>query len=158
MSAKEALHKYLNKQIKQNSSRTPKRRNRKPEEEVVRSIKKWAIRQSWSIHRVDSTAVYSISAGRYNYSQAATGVSDIVGNDSEGIAVYIEVKAPGKLSKLRPGQAVFLKEKIRTNAFAVCVDRVELLANIYVIWSELSNIGERKRYLMDLLPKKFEDL
>ena len=156
MSAKEALENYYRKQMSP-GVRSPKRRNKKPEEEVVKDILRWSARQGWSIHRVESKAVYSAGAGRYLRGQTIAGLSDLVGNDSEGRGVYVEAKAPGKCSTLRPGQAVFLKEKIRTNCFAVCCDSVQLLEEYYKAWCSLGMV-DRHKYLMNLLPKKFEDL
>ena len=156
MSVKDALLKYNARQLRK-GSRSSKRRNQKPEYEVVKSLLDWTVRQGWSIHKVESKAVYSASAGRYLRGPAVEGFSDLVGNDSQGRAIFIEAKAPGKKATLRPAQAVFLKEKIRTNSFAICVDSVELLNTAYVFWNALDMV-KRQKYLMSMIPKKFEDL
>lgn len=156
MSVRDALLKYNAKQIRK-GCRTPKKRNKKPEQTVVKSMLEWAGHNGWSLHKVESKAVYSASAGRYLRGQTIAGLSDLVGNDNVGQAAYVEAKAPGKRSTLRPGQAIFLKEKIRTNCFAICADSVEFLSNSYKIWQALDTV-KRQKYLMSLVPKKFEDL
>lgn len=150
MSAQDALLKYSQKQLK--TARTRKRRNKKPEEEAVREICTWCEKQKWSVHRVESKAVYSRAAGRYLRGQAASGFPDLVGNTGHGQGVFIEVKAKGKRSTIKPHQVIFLKEKIKTGCFAICADSAVCINNMWTIYCSLNN-DMRKKYLLDNLPK-----
>ncbi len=147
-----ALLKYSAKQLKK--PRTNKRRNKKPEEESVKEILKWCEQQRWSVHRVESKAVYSRSAGRYLRGQAVAGFPDIVGNTNRGQAVYIEVKAKGKRSTLKRHQSEFLLDKINTGCFALCADSAQHLGSLWIVYSALNEQLGRK-YLIDYLPKSF---
>lgn len=79
------------------------------------------------------------------------GHSDIAGCDENGHAIYIELKAKGKLSTLRPKQKLFLTRKINSNAFAVCVDSVEMLNDLYLKWLQIS---DKKTFLLNHLNRK----
>jgi len=58
------------------------------------------------------------------------GFSDIVGNLQGGRALYLELKAPGRRNTLKDHQREFLIEKIKSGAFAACVDSVKLLSEL----------------------------
>jgi hypothetical protein len=74
----------------------------------------------------------SHQAGRYLAGQTDQGFADCVGvHGPTGIAVFIEFKAPGRTSTLRPAQKHFLREKIKFNGFACVVDSVERLDMIF---------------------------
>lgn len=82
---------------------------------------------------IDSKAVFSQNLGRYTQSKAApVGFPDIVGNSSDGRAVFIEAKAKGKLHTLRPEQKKFLLRKLDAGCFAVCVDSADSLFGLFV--------------------------
>lgn len=90
---------------------------------------------------IDSKAVYSKNLERYAKSKAApVGFPDIVGNDRYGIAVYIELKAKGKLHTLRKEQYQFLSKKIDQGCFALVADTPDLVFYAYKRW----RLGERK--------------
>lgn len=156
MSAKTALHKYLEKQLKKDG-KVP-RKNQKPEKDVEAEVMTWLSANQFDCHVVESKAVYSYSAGRYLHGQTNPGFSDIVGNDANGMAVFIELKAKGRRSTLRQKQKAFLKKKIASNCFAVVVDSAELLATTYKEWSKLRADSPKTSqfYLFDQLPKKRE--
>lgn len=155
MSAKDALLKYHQRQLK-STKRTPRKKNKKPEKVVEKDCLDWLDKHGFSINVVESKAVYSKAAGNYIRGQTVAGFPDLVGNDKDGHAVFIELKAPGKRSTIRPAQVDFLLNKIKTNCFAVCVDSVAYLSTAYALWSELE--GENaKEYLHSLLPKKRKD-
>lgn len=132
MSAKKALESYYARQLAQlERVQSPRLKNAKPEEEVKRVVMAWLKEHGFSCHVVEAKAVYSKRAGRYVSSQTTPGFSDIVGACPNGLAAFIELKAPGKRSTLREGQRAFLVEKIDKGAFAVCVDSVECLATVW---------------------------
>lgn len=142
-----AVEGYAKKQL--GSSRPRAKRNASPEKDLVKLILKACETRGWSCHVVESKAVYNASAGRYISGQTVQGFTDIVGCDNQGISMWIEVKAPGKRSTLKEHQRQFLIEKISKNAFAVCIDSVELLYGTYAGWLDAQN---KKSYLLKLLP------
>lgn len=99
--------------------------------ELRSACMKWLDQNGFSCHVVESKAVYSHSAGRYLGGQTSVGFSDIVGVTPNGIAAFIEVKAPGRLSTAKPHQIAFLLSKAKLGAFAVVVDSVDLLERVY---------------------------
>lgn len=146
------------KNAKRNMPSTIKKsKNNKPEKIVEKSCLQYLRSIGASIDVVESKATYSLSAKSYRSSPIKAGFPDLVGCDQNGILLSIELKAPGRRSTLRPAQRAFLIEKINHNAFAVCVDSVELLKNLYDKWSCVTG-DPAKKFLLDSLPKeKLED-
>ncbi len=144
------------------------RKNLKPEFEFKKVAVAWLESNGWCVDIVESKAVYNFAAGRYDHGQAEAGFSDIVGvTPYFGVAAFIELKAPGKLRTLKPHQRDFLVKKINADAFAVCVDSVELLDDLYVGWKhcrETKAFEGAKIYLKMNLPEvkeltdNFDDL
>lgn len=133
MSAKKALERFYERQLRElERVQSPRRRNAKPEQEVVRAMLAWLREQRFSCHVVEAKAVYSARAGRYVSSQTTPGFSDIVGACPNGLAAFVEVKAKGKRHTLRAGQRAFLRDKINAGAFAVCVDSVQCLEQVWI--------------------------
>lgn len=86
---------------------------------------------------IDSSATYSKNQERYQVSKAApVGFPDLVGSNQEGFAIFIELKAPGKLKTLRPAQRQFLLRKAQAGCFAAVVDSAELLFDLYCLWKQ----------------------
>lgn len=155
MSAADALNKYLTRQLPREQK--PKRSNAKPEFEVKKLVMRWLEANNFSCDAVESKAVYSHAAGSYVRGQAVAGFSDIVGVcNFGGAACYIELKAPGKRSTLKPHQRDFLMHKITLYAFAVCIDSIDDLADVYSRWLRFYRLGqlqEARALLMRHLPK-----
>lgn len=139
-----ALNKYFTKQLPK-----PIKHNKKPEAEFVLILLNHLKDIGFSIDVVEAKGVYSEDAQRYIHGKTRPGFSDFVGNDPSGHSVYIEVKAPGKRSTLRPEQREFLIEKISTNAFAIVCDSVEYFTSTYANWRQANN---KKAYLLKELP------
>lgn len=154
MSAKDALLKYHARQIKSNNSRAKKKRNKKPEKEAVKEMLSWLRGYGFSVNEIEAKAVYNPKAGRYVSGQVSAGYPDISGNDKHGCAVYVEAKAKGKRSTVSELQVEFLKEKIKTNCFAVVSDSADFLATAYKFWVGIDDYSNKRKYLMSLLPKK----
>jgi len=144
---KNAINKYIEKQTPTNKV---KRKNEKPEKQVEREVLKWCRDNGWDINVVESKSTWSESAGRYIAQSVSSGFSDLAGNTDLGLSVFIELKAPGKLSTLRPQQREFLLRKIGTGCFAVCVDSVSRLE---LAWSGFCKAYDKKEYLVSVLPK-----
>jgi hypothetical protein len=149
MSARDALLKYHARQL--GTARKKRKKNKKPEQQVVDEIHKWLKKHGFDCNTVEAKATWS-EGGFYKSSTVAPGFSDIAGNDRNGFAVFIEAKAPGKRSTLRPSQREFLLRKIKTNCFAVVADSVGFLSTAYDEWCNLGG-EEAQKYLFGLLPK-----
>ena len=147
MSVKKALENYSRKHMGIKRER--------PEKQVEKSVLEWCARSGFDISVVESKAVYSRSAGRYLRGQTEAGFSDLVGVTSTGRACFIELKAEGKRSTLKPHQYDFLLRKIKLGAFACCVDSVELIDSIYTRWLNIIDIEPEtaKAFLEDNLHK-----
>jgi hypothetical protein len=144
MSARDALMSFSSKQTKK--ARTNKRKNKRPEQEVVKEIIKWGKQNGFSLDVIEA------SGGRNAYGAITvkSGYSDISGCDRNGYACYLEVKARGRISTIRPNQYDFLLKKIQYGAFAGCFDNVESLNHIYFNWlnmRENGDIDRAKKYL-----------
>jgi hypothetical protein len=135
--AKDALMRYYQRQVKElEREQRPKRKNAKPEFELKKAVMKWLGENGFSCHTIESKATYSFSASRYLSGQSEPGMSDIVGCTPDGIGAFIELKAPGRRSTLKEHQREFLVSKIKLGAFAVCVDSVKALEEV---WTEFQH-------------------
>lgn len=101
MSARDALKKYYQNQIKNNERQLrPKCRNQRPEKGVQAEVMQWLKASGFSCHSIEAKAVYSFEVGRYVRGQTDAGVADLFGSSPGGLAVFIELKAPGRRSTL----------------------------------------------------------
>lgn len=154
MSAKTALFNYYKKQMKRERRVKKNKKNNAPEKDLEKSVRAWLDKMLFSYSVVESKAVFSRSANRYLKGQTEAGFSDIVATSDEGYSCFIELKSPGKLSTLRPLQYEFLKDKISKNAFAVCIDSVDLLESLWLEWLKRkeASTDQSKAWLMGKLP------
>jgi len=153
---KAATEKYITKETNPKQA-APSRRNKAPEKEVEKACLEWMRSQGFCISVVEAKATWSPSRQGYTSSSVKAGFSDSVGNDAFGFAVYVEFKAPGKLSTLRANQREFLTARIESGAFAVVVDSAESLRELYTHWQSLrarNKIGAAKQLLRSALPKE----
>lgn len=114
----------------------------------------WLRANEFSVNVVESKAVYNQSAGRYIRGQTDQGFSDAVGCHNTGLGVFIEFKAPGRLSTLRPAQKAFLREKIDFGAFVAVVDSAERLSEIWESFKkerQANGPASAKTYLLSLI-------
>jgi selenophosphate synthase len=84
---------------------------------------------------IDSKAIYSKNKEKYvkNYC-VPEGSPDIWGSTPDGFAVYLELKAKGKLHTVTPAQRQFLLRKAQAGCFAAAVDSADLLFDLYCQW------------------------
>jgi hypothetical protein len=123
-----------------------------PEKIVEQKVLSLCLELGLDVDVIDSKATYSQKAKKYLKSRSApAGISDLIGNNENGLAVWIELKALGKLNTIRPNQRAFLIRKIEKGCFACVVDSPELLSNIYLKFLSLPII-ERPNYLKSILP------
>ncbi len=129
------------------------KKNKKPEKEVEKTVMGWLRWHGFSCDVIESKAVFSAKLGRYMHSQAVPGMADIIGNNKDGIGIYIELKAPGKISNVSEAQDKFIREKIETNCFACVVDSSTLLEKIYQAWVSIGDLAEKRLFLIKLLER-----
>lgn len=91
----------------------------------------WLNKAGFDCQVVESKAVYNAKAGRFLRGMTKAGTCDIMGNTPEGVAVFIELKAKGRLGTLADHQRDFLANKIKKNAFACAVDSVAMLEKLW---------------------------
>lgn len=147
-----AIGKWSQKQLDQNTP-TKIRSNDKPEARFLLELKNYLTAKGWDMTIIEAKANYSEASGRYTSGAVAAGYPDLSGNMPDGTAVYIEVKAPGKRSTIRPAQREFLLRKIKTNCFAICCDSIEYFERVYGEWYASDSV----RY-QDVLEKELPPL
>lgn len=145
---KKALDSYMKKQAKKATPRKKREKRKAPEKEVEKQVKEWLEKQGFFFTIIEAKA----STAYKNYGQRAVpaGFPDIVGSSPNGVATYIELKAPANKNGLSRGQYEFLKAACKKGAFAVHTWSIDNLAYKYGIF--LSG-GD----MLQFLPKKFED-
>lgn len=149
--ARNALLKHQQKQIRKHNR--SHRKNAKPEQVLVKAVLEFAKNLGLHLHIVEAKAVYSQSAGRYLNSMTEAGMPDLIGN-YEGLSVWIECKAPGRVSTLKEHQRLFLANKASQGCFACCIDNVKTLKERFNMWLSLPQAA-RSAYLLQFLePKK----
>jgi hypothetical protein len=151
-STKLALLNYSRRQLPKEKR---KKKNNDPERQVESEMIKTLNKLGFCLQKIESKATYSIKAGSYKSQSAKQGTSDIVGCAPSGLGVFIEVKAPGKLSTLKQHQAEYLIERAERGAFAGCFDSLEGVLSSYEVWLEKrkASKAEAFKYLMGILPK-----
>jgi len=103
-----------------------------PEKQVEHDILDYGISLGWYLSVVDSKAVYNQKAKRYIKGMAKKGFPDIVGVDTNGLFLAIELKAKNKTKTATKEQLLFLEEVKKRGGFGVVVDSAELLHNLYI--------------------------
>ena len=140
--------------IKKNDPRRDRRRNSSPEKDFVKKLIAHLKLKGFFVSVVEAKATYSEKSKRYMSSQVgSSGFCDIVGNAPDGRAVFIEVKAEGKLATIRENQYHFLMEKINSNCFAVCIDSIKRVDMLYDGFINLPTTKERQEFLRHYRPK-----
>lgn len=131
------------------------KRKIKPEKLVEMDVLAYAFQQRWSLDVYDSEALFFGGKKRSNPGLKA-GTPDIIGADSQGIALFLELKDPKKDHVCRLAQFQFLTLKIESNAFAIVVSSSEQLDRFYKTWMSLrkTSLDEARNYLKSILPKK----
>lgn len=139
-------------------SRGPRKKRGAPEKEVQREVVKTLRQRGFSIDVVENEAVQRALRGGADYLDKSAptrlGFSDLAGNDAYGRAVFIELKAKGRVKNLTYNQLSFLLEKIETNCFATVADEAEIVLDLYERWSATANATKRRRILIQALPDR----
>lgn len=146
---KAAIEKYIQKNDP--TANKPKRKNNTPELDfIANELRPYLISQNIDYDVIEAKSTFSEATMTYTSQAVVPGYPDISGNFSNGLAVYIEVKAPGKRRTLRPDQREFLIRKINSNAFASVTDSVEHLDDLI---KRFKISKDRKELLLKDLPK-----
>lgn len=133
----------------------PKKKNKSPERDLQKIILAHLNTHRWVVYSIEAKAVYSKSAGRYLNSQTTPGLADVVGSTPNGESCFLELKAPGRRSKLEDHQRAHLIKAIKSNAFAGCFDSLENILQTYSQWSDLKSLHSleaAKTFLLNHLP------
>lgn len=144
-----ALLKFHEKQLP--SDRKRKKKNSSPEKEVEKEVRAWARKFGFDLTVVDTKNVYSSDSGGYSRNMASESLSDLIG-DIKGWACFIELKARGRRSTLKPHQYLFLERKIKNGCFACCVDRAAQVESLYITCKDMP-LDDRIKFLLSELPK-----
>lgn len=150
-----AIYSYYERQ--QPKKVTPRKKNEKPEAEFMLLFKKYLEGLGWSVDIIESKGVFNEEAGRYMHGKTRPGYPDISGNMCNGLAIYIETKAPGRRSTVRPDQREFLINKIASNCFAIVCDSINYFDRVFAEWQESPN---KKAFLLKEIPElsgKYKD-
>lgn len=155
MSAQDALNKYYAKQLRE-FTKKPKKKNQSPEADFKKEAMAWLNSKGFSVHSIESKAVWNPKANRYIRGQTDSGFSDLVGvTPTYGVACFIELKAPGRRSTLKEHQKHFLISKIDKMAFAICTDSIAHIDGIFMRWQDAfmrQDFMEAKKLLLQDLP------
>lgn len=131
------------------------RKNQKPEKKTEKECLEWMRANQFDVQIVEAKAVFNPKRGRFISQAVRAGTVDCIGNDPNGFAVFVEFKAPGRLSTLRAAQKEFLLKKIQKGAFACVTDSAPRLAEIYRQWIYLKSACETEKaklFLGEQLP------
>ena len=120
------------------------------EKELEKLVLVWGRVNKVDLTVVDSRAVFSPKTGRFTGRTTSEVVTDLIGNYKD-LSVWIELKAPGRKSGLTKKQADFLIRKINQGCFAVCIDSVGELHDVFEKFIKTRN----KKLLFATLPKKY---
>jgi len=132
-----------------------RKKNQKPEKELQSNLISYMKGLGWQVEVYNSQATMT-SYGVWKNQTMKAGTPDIMGLLPNGVAIACEVKAPGKLKTFNnpknQRQIDFIKNCIKMNGFAVVVDSVERLKEIFDIWTTLQDPDAKKEYLTRMLP------
>jgi len=103
-----------------------------PEKLVEKEVMAYAMEMGWFLTVVDSKAVFNAKAGRYISGMTKKGFPDLVGCDSMGNFLAIELKAKGRPLKGRPEQEKFIARTKELGAFGAVVNSAEILHELYL--------------------------
>lgn len=150
-STRRALEAYSKKQL---PKKKRAKKNKSPEKEVEKKIMALLKRYDFDCFVVDSKAHMGAN-GAYYAQSAKSGCSDIVGVAPNGLGVFIELKAPGRLKTVKDHQLMFLEGKIKRGAFGAVIDSEELFLRLWETFMSYrkNSKAEGYQYLISELPR-----
>ncbi len=158
--AKKALDRFYEKRIREEQRQLlPRRKNESPEKDLVeKPCVNWMRAQGWNVQIFESKATRD-GRGNWRNSHMRAGNFDCQGTLPDGVAAYVEFKAPKKRSTVRQKQYEFALEKIGVNAFVVVVDSLISLQAQYNMWraNRAVSLDAARTQLLADLPKPKAD-
>ena len=143
---------YRREQKKENRT---KRKNDSPEARAAKEVLSALRTMGFSVQIYESKAVFDDKRGVWACKSMQPGQPDIMGVSSEGVGVFVEMKAPGKLStfwrETNTAQQDFILDRINMNCFSIVTDSVSHMMKLYSGWK---NAVDKRQFLMDSLPKR----
>lgn len=149
-------------EIKKLSNKWGRSGNKAPERDLVQKpCMEWMKDLGWDVQIYEAKATYDPRAGCYRQQSMKAGTVDCQGVSTDGYALFIEFKAPGKRATFNAPrnekQREYLLNKINLYQFGVVIDSLELLKMFYFTWRDLvrefgQNSHAPKQYLIDALP------
>lgn len=136
-STKDALDRYYAKQAKiidREMNPDKRKRYKAPEKKAVREILDWAAEYGFDLDVIEASKYDRHMQSMGEEDKVPVGFSDLCGVDRFGFACYIEVKANGRRSTVRPHQLDFLIRKIKSGAFACVADSAKYAHELYHRW------------------------
>lgn len=126
---------------------TPTKKNKNPEELLVKEILQYFNVVGFSLRRYESKAKkISLMKGATIWKSSGLGVGtpDILGICPSGYFAAIECKAPGRRIKsaLSISQRMFLMDIINHGGFGICTDNVDHMNKLHKEWIELKSINK----------------
>ena len=137
----------------------PLRKNNDPENQLVNKFIKWSKANGFFMLKIESKAKWNSELQTYTPDPSfPDGCSDTGGTDNLGRSLWVEWKAPKKAtpSNLQDNQNLFLRERIKQNAFAGYFDSIEKFYETYLVWISLEAGVNRQDFLLSLLPPEPE--
>ncbi len=119
-----------------------------PEKAVQVACERWFRENGFDMTIIDSG--YQLISHK---KVSESGFADSCGNHGL-LAVFVEFKAPGRLSTLSEVQFNFLTRKIESGCFAVVVDSVRALATLWHDFSIEEDWEKRRDLLRESLPNR----
>lgn len=122
-----------------------------PEKLVESKVRGWCLENRVWVEIFDSKAVFSKASGHYKRNQGLrVGCPDMIGLNSQGLFVAIELKAHGKENLCSLEQWQFLERVIQHNGFGAVCSSVESLNFLYQEWLSKRDL----LLLLNALPRK----
>lgn len=150
---KKAVHKF----IQRETDRYNKKKNKKPEEAVVKEMLDYYEQNGFYVRRFEAKAKkIATQSGKAIWTSTGLdyGTPDLLGCCPSGFIHANEVKARGRRSTLREDQREFLENIIHRGGFGICADSVDYLDDTYHRWIILNDVEQRINFLLSELPKK----
>jgi hypothetical protein len=125
----------------------------KPEKELEQEVRAWCFQNNIWVNVFDSKAKYT-ERGVYKAQGLPVGTLDLIGLNSYGKFVGIELKAPNKPAIPSLEQRNFAVEIINKNGFAAVVNDLNKLINVYTTWLRINDDENRRKYLIQMIGTK----
>lgn len=121
----------------------------KPEKQVEKEVLFVAKKLGFHLEVVDSKKTFS-KRGFLGRGNAPSGMADLIGNCPNGNFAAVELKARGRLSKIRNSQKIWLQLKASMGCFVCVVDSGDMFIKCWNYWRSLPE-SEKIKWVSVLL-------